>query len=73
MSKLWPLKLASFSSFCHTIRRKIFKLPKLVLKNPFDLNDIKFCRVVKMPFSIAFQKLGLVAPILYNTIFDDVM
>ena len=50
-------------------------LPLLYLSiiKTFDLDDIKFSRIVKMPISVIFQKVGPVAPNLYNIIFDDVI
>ena len=39
----------------------------------FDLNVIQFVRLVKMPYSVTFQKFGPVAPNLHNTVFDDII
>ena len=39
----------------------------------FDLNDTKFSRVVKMPFSTTFQKFAPVSSYLYDIVFDEVI
>ena len=41
------------------------------ISKTFDLNDIKFSRVVKMPFCITFEKFGSVAPNLRSIVFHD--
>ena len=46
--------------FRHTIYRKTSKLLKLISQKTFDLNDIKFGRVVKkMAFSLSLKSLEL--------------
>ena len=48
----------SSSSFCHTTLENL-QTSEAYISETFDLNDIKFGRVVKMPFSILFHMFGL--------------
>ena len=50
------------------------KFPEAYISKTFDLNDIKFVRVVKKcQISITFQKFGPVAPNLHGIVFDDII
>ena len=51
------------------IKFEILKTSEACISKTFDLNETKFGRVVKMPFSKTFQKSGPVAPTLHNIIF----
>ena len=77
----FPQKASRFISSRNTTTRLI--LPRKILENfqtsgayiskTFDLNDMKFGKVVKKSFFITFQKFGPVAPTLRNIAFDDVV
>ena len=59
------------ANFALTVKKNL-QYSEANISKSFDLNDIKFGRVVKMPFSIPFEDLA-VAPNLQNFIFDDVI
>ena len=46
---------------------------KAYISKPFGLSDIELGRVVKVPFSLAFQKFGPVTPNLQCIVSDDVI
>ena len=84
MSKLWPQKLCKISlglyggshvgGQCHfAIQYRYRRISEGCISKTFDLNDIKFGRVVKDAIFYNNSKLGLVASNFYDIVFDDVI
>ena len=66
-------QLMSSSPFCRTMRQENRQTSEAYISKTFDLNDIKFGRVVKMQFPIKFQKFGPLALNLYHTVLHDII
>ena len=62
----------SSSSFCHLIKSNL-QTSEAYISKTFDLNDIKYGRVVKYDTLYNIQKSGPVALNLHNTVSDDVI